>query len=246
MQREAGRRRGVRPRSAGRNVVAPSRRPPIVDLEPQPGEAVQLQLLGPFALRHRSRAIRSLPKKAQALLAYLAMQRGKPVPREQLADLLWGRSGGEHARRSLRQCLMSARAALKASGGDALIADVDTVALAPDSSVDLDVARFERLRASENPDELEAASALYRDEFLTGLQVTSESFAEWVVVERRRLASAMSDLLCKLAGARARTGELEKAIAAAERLTALDPLREDGHRLLMQFLAQAGRRSAAL
>ena len=60
---------------------------------------------------------RTLPKKAQALLAYLAMQDGRAVPREQLAELLWGASGGEQARRSLRQCLMSVRAALKAGGG---------------------------------------------------------------------------------------------------------------------------------
>ena len=65
-----------------------------------------------------ARAPHALPKKAQALLAYLAMQDGRPVPREQLAELLWGASGGEQARRSLRQCLMSVRAALKA-GGDA-------------------------------------------------------------------------------------------------------------------------------
>ena len=39
---------------------------------------------------------------------------------------------------------------------------------------------------------------------------------------------------------------MEGAIAAARQLTALDPLREDGHRLLMRLLAASGNRSAAL
>jgi TolB-like protein/DNA-binding SARP family transcriptional activator len=218
----------------------------MADGEPQPGEAIQLQLLGSFTLRHRSRVIRSLPKKTQALLAYLAMRHGKPVPREQLADLLWGKSDAERARRSLRQCLMSARDALRAAGDDTLITDADTISLASGTALELDVARFERLRASTKLEELEAACALYRDEFLSGLQVTSESFAEWAEGERRKLASAMSDLLCKLGDACAKASELDKAIAAAERLIALGPLREDGHRLLMQLLAHVGRRSAAL
>ena len=39
---------------------------------------------------------------------------------------------------------------------------------------------------------------------------------------------------------------MEGAIAAARHITALDPLREEGHRLLMRLLASSGNRSAAL
>lgn len=242
MQREAGRRRAVNPRRLGRGSAPLQRRPLKVDAAAQPSEGLQLQLLGAFALRNRSRAVRSLPKKAQALLAYLAMQGGRAVPREQLAELLWGRSGSEHARRSLRQCLMSVRAVLK---GDALIADGDSVSLAV-GPVGVDAATFDALSTSRSLEELEAANALYRDEFLAGLQIASEPFAEWVLVERRRFASTMSDVLYRLAGARALADDIERAIGAAQRLTTFDPLREDGHRLLMQLLVTAGRRSAAL
>src|SRR5262245_4764828 len=158
-------------------------------------------------LRHRARAVRGLPKKAQALLAYLAMQGGRPVPREQLADLLWGLSGGEQARRSLRQSLMSLRGVLKASADGALIAEGDTVALVSGPTLAVDVTAFERLAASQDVQELEAAQALYRGEFLDGLQIASEPFAEWALIERRKLASLMSDVLFRLASARERAGE---------------------------------------
>src|SRR5215510_1732332 len=106
------------------------------------------------------------------------MHGGRPVPREQLAELLWGHSGGEQARRSLRQCLMSLRAALKASGDDALMTDGDTVGLASGDTIAVDAAAFERLATAHDANDLEAAQALYRGEFLSGLQIASEPFSE--------------------------------------------------------------------
>lgn len=248
MGREVSRRRTAGARRSSRPAEAPLPRRPIKPDGPraQSPEPIELQLLGRFALRRGARAMRPLPKKGQALLAYLALQRGRPVPREQLADLLWGRTAGEQARKSLRQCLMVVRSALKGPGADALTAEGDSISLAADGHITVDAARFEALGASKEKDDLEAAAALYRDEFLAGLQVASESFDEWIVVQRRRLTSAMSDVLHRLASAREQAGQIENAIEAAERLTEFDPLREDGHRLLMRTLAAAGRRSAAL
>lgn len=207
---------------------------------------VALHLLGTFALRDSDRAVASLPKKAQALLAYLAMRAGRAVPREQLADLLWGRSGGEQARRSLRQCLMSVRSALDAVvARDVLATDIDSVMLSSDG-VESDVTQFVALSRSSKLTELQLASDLYRGDFLSGLQISEEPFTEWMSLERRRLSSMMSDVLYRLAAAHADAGDTEPATRTAERLTAHDPLREDGHRLLMQLLAAAGHRGAAL
>jgi TolB-like protein len=243
MDRDTTRSRAASTERSAQRIVVPLRR---AGAAIGSGEALRLQLLGAFALSSGSRAVRALPKKAQALLAYLAMQGGRAVPREQLAELLWGTSGGEQARRSLRQCLMSVRAALQAGGERALIAEGDRVALVADSAVAVDVAAFESLAASTDVQDLETAQALYRGEFLSGLAIASEPFSEWLLVERRRMASAMSDVLHRLATGRAHAGETDQAIPAAERLVAFDMLREDGHRLLMQLLAQVGRRDAAL
>ena len=47
-------------------------------------------------------------RKAQALLAYLALQRGQAQPRDKLAALLWPEARHERARHNLRQLLLAA------------------------------------------------------------------------------------------------------------------------------------------
>lgn len=206
--------------------------------------AFRLEVLGTFLLKTRGHAIGGLPKKAQGLLAYLAVHRDRPIPREQLATLLWGHCGNEQARRSLRQCLLSLH--VKATVGDLVVADAAGVRLAGENQVETDLARFETLGQSTTLAELEAAQALYRDDFLAGLRIASKPFAEWASVQRRRLATALADVLFHLAMAHATSGSSEQAIAIARRLTAFDPLREEAHRLLIRLLAAAGHRNAAL
>ena len=101
----------------------------------------------------------------------------------------------------------------------------------------MDVAAFEAACPSKTVADLERASALYRDDFLTGLRIPVEPFNDWVSLERQRLFSLRLDLLQRLAQARAEAGDMDSAIAAARQLTGLDPLREEGHRLLMRLLA---------
>lgn len=203
-----------------------------------------LSVLGSFSLRRRESAVAPLPKKAQALLAYLALHRDKPVPREKLASFFWEDAGHEQARRSLRQCLTTLKAAL-GPGDKALIVGPGGIKL-HSGAIDVDALRFESLAGSSEASDLELAGALYRDELLSGLQIASEAFSDWLKVERRRLDSRCSDVLYRLAAARWKERELDKALAAAERLSRFDALREDGHRLHMQLLAAAGHRNAAL
>lgn len=208
-------------------------------------DKLQLRLLGDFELHCATRRSQPLPKKARALLAYLAMHPGRPIFREQLATLLWGDSGNEQARRSLRECLMAIRTALGPAVCAALAGEGAAIRLDPDQ-VEIDVQQFEALSRSTTVSDLRAASELYRDEFLCDVRVASELFAEWLALERRRLSAIMSDVLHHLATARAKSGNSETAIEAARRLTEFDPLREDGHRLLIRLLAEGGRRDAAL
>jgi hypothetical protein len=57
-----------------------------------------LQLLGGFSIRPGSGPALSLgTKKAQALIAYLAVPPGRAHPRDKLASLLWGDTGDEQA-----------------------------------------------------------------------------------------------------------------------------------------------------
>jgi DNA-binding SARP family transcriptional activator len=205
---------------------------------------LEIKLLGGFRLSNVN--YDGLPKKARALMAYLAMNRGRAIPRDQLADLLWSDSGPEQGRHSLRQSLAALRRLL-GSGRRDLIATIGSdVLLAASDAVIVDACRFETLALSAELADLSTANDLYRSEFLADLDVPSEPFMEWVGQERARLEAMACAMLHRLATARSNAGQQEAAINAAQRLIALDPLREDGHRLLMQFFADVGRRAEAI
>ena len=129
-------------------------------------DQLTIGLLGPFEVKRGDGQALRLPKKAQALLAYLAMQGGRPVPREQLATFLWGNSATEQARQSLRQCLAALRNTLGAEASGPMVADTASVLLAPSERWTTDVAAFEAACQSKSVADLEGGHALCRDEFL--------------------------------------------------------------------------------
>lgn len=72
-------------------------------------DRIHLQLLGGFQARFSAGPVLTLPLKAQALLAYLAVRPGQNHPRDKLAALLWGDTGDVQARDSLRHTRRSRR-----------------------------------------------------------------------------------------------------------------------------------------
>ena len=83
-------------------------------------------------------------RKAEVLLAFLALAPGLRHPRERLINLLWSDRGDEQARNSLRQCLSAIRKALGDSADLALQVDRTTVCLKAET-LDVDALEFERL-----------------------------------------------------------------------------------------------------
>src|SRR5713226_3395373 len=119
---------------------------------------LSISILGSLIIESDDCRLGKVPKKARALLAYLAAQGGQPVSRERLADLLWPYQGAEQARHSLRNCLLELRKALGPISALHLFADFASCRI-QDVSVDLD--QFERLALSERPAELQAAADFY-------------------------------------------------------------------------------------
>src|SRR5262252_6194945 len=103
--------------------------------------ALSIHILGPLVIEHHEQKLGDMPKKARALLGYLAAQDGRVVSRERLADLLWPYQGSEQARHSLRNCLLELRKALGPQATHYLVADFSNCGI-QDVVVDLD--RFER------------------------------------------------------------------------------------------------------
>src|SRR5262245_61784886 len=85
-------------------------------------------------------ACRVSTQKGTALLIYLAMNEGRPIPRGRLASLLWGDRVDDQARGNLRQCLLTLRRDL-GPAARVLIADDNSLAL-PADSIEVDALQF--------------------------------------------------------------------------------------------------------
>jgi len=205
--------------------------------------ALSIGILGSLVIERDDFRLGKVPKKARALLGYLAAQGGQAISRERLADLLWPYQGSEQARHSLRNCLLELRKALGPSGAGHLVADFAHCRI---HDVVVDLERFERLSRSANRGELQAAAELYRGEFLADFDLDSEPFQEWLAAERDRTLALICDILQRLTAAHDAAGECDAAIQSGRRLVALDPLSEFGQRALMRAYAHAGRRGEAL
>src|SRR5690348_739228 len=204
---------------------------------------LSISMLGPLVIESDDCRLGKVPKKARALLAFLAAQNGHPVSRERLADLLWPYQGSEQARHSLRNCLLELRKALGSNTGSHLAADFANCRL---QGVVTDLDCFEKLSRSQRRSELQAAANLYRGEFLADFDIDSEPFQEWLAAERDRTLAVVCDVLHRLTSAHAAAAEHDAAIHTGRRLVALDPLSEFGQRALMRAYAGAGRRGEAL
>ncbi len=184
-------------------------------------------------------------KKAKALVAYLALQCGRPQSREKLAALFWQNSPEEKARTNLRQALSSIRRALNGDQDIYLVTNGDQVSLTG-QHIDLDVAEFECLVAEATLENLMHADALYKGDLLDGFSLEEDSFEAWVRAERERLRHLASNALTKLIAHCDEIGDTERCVETAARLLRLDPMSEAAHRILMRAYAVQGRQSSAL
>ena len=205
-----------------------------------------LQLLGSYRGRIGAGQELRLPtKRAWALLSYLALHPDQAISREKLAALFWGERFEEQARSSLRQTLYELRSALGADLAGRLTATRSTVCLSSDS-IAVDALQLERLAASKAFDDLALAAELYSGDLLDSLEIGGSDFSAWLEGERTRFRNLVSQCLERLAASHLQRGEPEQALDNARRLIAINPLHEPSHRLVMQALAQSGRRSEAL
>jgi DNA-binding SARP family transcriptional activator len=205
---------------------------------------LQLELLGGFQARSGRGHVIALPtRKAQALLAYLALPTGRGHPRDKLAALLWGGMAQKQARGNLRQVLATLRRALGETG--ALRLEGEAVALDP-AGVAVDVAVFEAGVAAGTPAGLAEAADVYRGDLLAGLALQEPPFEDWLLAERERLRELAVEALARRLTHQRQLGEPEAAIQSALKLLTLDPLQEPVHRTLMRLYMRLGRRSAAL
>jgi TolB-like protein/DNA-binding SARP family transcriptional activator/Tfp pilus assembly protein PilF len=222
--------------------LMPAQRPPTRKKDSLPGPKFSLSLLGHVQLEGRDGLVDLPNKKLAGLLAYLASTAPQPQPRERLSALLWGSHFDAQAKQNLRQALFRLR---KVLGQDALKSDGEVVSLDP-QTVSCDVARFEALIREGSRDALSQAADLYRGRFVDDVAVSEEAWNDWLGAERERLQDLALGALVDLAQQELAAGRGEHALKAAQRAVALNSMREDAHRLIVQALAATGRKAEAL
>lgn len=202
----------------------------------------RLDLLGGFRLTSREGTRLEVPaRKNRALLGVLALAPNQEATRQKLTGLLWGDRGEEQARNSLRQALASIRKDLADLEADTLALIGDRVALSP-RRISVDVTEFIAASASHDAAGLRQAADLYAGPFLDGLSSTGDVFEDW-------LRDARADLLARairVFESLAASVSGNERVAAAERLVALEPLREQSHIALVQAHVSMGQTALAI
>src|SRR5262249_3440616 len=118
--------------------VGPLIRPTSVPPARKERARLRVKLLGGFETHLATGTPVTVPtRKAQALLAYLAVRPGQAHARDKLATLLWADRGDAQARDSLRHTLVQLRKVFP-ERAPSLIGAGHTVAVSP-NAVDVDV-----------------------------------------------------------------------------------------------------------
>jgi DNA-binding SARP family transcriptional activator len=206
-----------------------------------PKIGLRVGLLGRLEARTAAgRPVRLTGRHAQALFALLVLAR-RPRSRESIAADLWPDADAASAA-SLRQALWLVRQAFVGAEihPDRLLEiEGDVVGIRMDARIDLDVTSFEACLA-DGAGAAEQAVQIYRGDLLEGLG--HECFA----AERERLADRFEDALAIVAERALLRGDPVAARAAADRLLARDPLREEAHAVLIAVHGMIGSRSQVI
>jgi DNA-binding SARP family transcriptional activator len=206
---------------------------------------LRLKLLGGFEARNGDGQVLAFPRKrAEVLLAYLALHPRQAHYRDKLAALLWADADREHARHNLRQVLVSLRQCLSTAGPSLLVEDGETVAMDPDG-FHVDVLAFESLVAKGTPAALTQAAELYRGDLLASVAPGEDAADSWLLARREHVREQAMQALSQLLEHQFSQGQDAVAIATAARLLTMDRTRETVHRSLMRIYARQGRRGAA-
>ena len=211
---------------------------------------LHVSLLGEQAITDdRGGSVRARSSRAVVLVAFLVVHAGSPQARQRIAGLFWPESTDAQALTNLRRELHHLRQVI----GDepSLVVTSRDLCWRDEMTCRVDVRVFDidrtaALAAAAAGDDHgillhgTAAITAYRGELLPGV------YEDWLLEARSQLERQCVDVCDLVAAARARTGDLAGAVAAARRRVQLQPLEEVGYRTLMELQADLGDRSGAV
>lgn len=212
--------------------------------------------MGNVRVEHDGRAVGSdrLPgRQGRLLLACLVVGHERPIPREELAELLWGEAPPPTWDKALAVLVSKLRALLVELG---LPADVLTNAFGcyqlqlPEGTW-VDVLEAHRLLAEADRARDAGALGEARTAALTAGRLARETFlpgeqGDWVDARRADLRLVLVASLDRLADIAIASGDGAGAVAASVEACELEPFRETSHQRLMRAHAACGNRAEAL
>ena len=201
--------------------------------------------------------------KVRALLAYIAIEQGRPHRREALAALLWPDQPDTQARRNLRLTLHRLKQSLDGDvpkRSETFLTVNRTIVQwqADDAIVDYSqfVALLTEIEAHPHPQltgchaclgRMETAVSILHGELLSGMALPdADPFEEWLLIQREFIHHRALRLFAALTESYEVQGDYNRAFTYAQRQLTLEPWYEAAHRQAMRALALAGDRDRAM
>lgn len=201
--------------------------------------SARIFLLGRFGVEVHGRAIPASSwrkRRPIEVLAALALAPGRVLHREELIDRLWPDKDLDAGANNLHRALHDLR---RVTDADLATLDRGVARLSENAWIDVDA--FERGSTSTAREPLSQAVDLYR-----GVLLPDDPYSDALATRREGLRQRFVDAGLRLAKLHHEAGDAEACIDVLRRVLAHDAALEPAHQMLMQVLAESGRKSDAL
>lgn len=208
------------------------------------GDRLKVTIIGPPSFFYGGHKARTQSRKADALLAYLALSETGQLSRESAAGLLWSESSEARARMSLRQAIKSIRRALEEISFDGFQAEADILSVDL-RRIDIDMRSLVSALRGGLPQNVAVLHELrYAERILHGCDDLDDNYHAWVRVQRQ----VWCDLIMETIEQRFHATRHSRAQGEpwAKALIAFDPSHEPATRYVMESRALNGDHSGAL
>ena len=203
---------------------------------PDRAAAVRIETMGGFRVTVGGDPVRSNAwgsRQARLVCRRLAATVGRPIPRDELTEMLWP-DEWDPARCSARLSVVLSNIRRVLGGG--LVADRDAVRLDLDA-VELDLVALEEAVVAGD-DALVVARA-------RGPVLPEDAYEDWAIETRQRFATAVGSARRRLASRAAELGRWDEVVGHAQAMLELDAFDERAHELLVRALVADGRQGEA-
>ena len=204
---------------------------------------LEITTLGSVGVRVDGRDVPALSgTKLGLLLAYLAAESPRRIPREQLARLFWPELDSDAARVNLRQALFQLRRHLASAATTLLDTTPRHASLHMQPSVEIDFVQLQRTGPRHEPPGHQSRAEYilglvqgYRGHFLEPVRALHDlpELSVWAEAQRETHWQTVLGLIEQSLPVLCQEGDPDAAIAEIRRLLTLEPHDPRAHRLLM-------------